>query len=113
MLSMELYIDDVLAYITSYHKNYCSFCNDDIADLRAKCGALKMPSFQSIMFDKSKWTISQAREWLRKHEYKSGKVDSSGEFHRFRQYPPPYLENPKTVSLGKVSRGIKGIYHTK
>jgi len=73
-----------------------------------------MPSFQSIMFDKSKWSVSQAREWLKKHYYKhNGKVDSSGEFHRFRQYPPNRLKNPKTVSLGKVSMGIKGIYDTK
>jgi len=39
VLSRNLHIDDIFEYITNHHKKYCSFCDDDIFDLKRKVGA--------------------------------------------------------------------------
>jgi hypothetical protein len=50
---------------------------------------LKSPSqVQSIVFDKSEWTIKKAKKWLKEHNYKVSKVDKTETTLRFRQEDP-------------------------
>lgn len=39
VLSANLYIDDIFEYIANHHEKHCSFCDDDICDLKRKVGA--------------------------------------------------------------------------
>lgn len=43
---------------------------------------------QSVIFERSIWTISKAREWLKSHKYIQMEVDKKPHFYRFRQLNP-------------------------
>lgn len=44
---------------------------------------------QSILFDKHKFTTSEARKWMKKHGFKPIKrVDETKAFYRYRQTDP-------------------------
>ena len=59
---------------------------------------------QSIIFDKKKFTTTTARNWLRKHGYRYGKVDEEINTLRFRQIPP----NKKyKYRMKQIAPGIK------
>jgi len=45
---------------------------------------------QSILFDKDYFTPTKARNWLKKHKFHYEKIDSKGNYHRFRQKDPEY-----------------------
>lgn len=70
----------------------------------------KSTEIQSIMFDKKKWTVSLAKKWLKDHQKKVPAVDTTSEYHRFRQAPPFQFEKGtfRTISLGKAT-GIKAV----
>lgn len=42
---------------------------------------------QTIIFSKDSWTLGQAREWLREHDFKTD-VDETDTSYRFRQFDP-------------------------
>lgn len=55
---------------------------------------------QSIIFDKSYWNVTESRKWLRAHNYVyNGKVDTTKNFHRFRQSRPVKGSTYYTVTL--------------
>lgn len=61
---------------------------------------------QSILFPTGKYTIEQARSWLESHGYRTGgKVDTTDNYHRFRQQDPKSFKRLRTISAG--SGGIK------
>jgi len=67
---------------------------------------------QTILFPKNKFSVGQAREWLKSHDKGAGKVDSPANFHRFRQFDPSRCgSTPKTISLG--GSGIKAVVCVK
>lgn len=44
---------------------------------------------QSVIFKKRYWTITRARQWLKRHGFRHDyKVDIKPNFYRFRQTPP-------------------------
>lgn len=52
-------------------------------------GLSKSPSqVQSIVFNKSEFTVKEAKSWLKSHNYKYGKVDKTPSTLRFRQEEP-------------------------
>jgi hypothetical protein len=55
---------------------------------------------QSILFDKKKWTIPTAIEWLKTHGYKYYKVDETKEHYRFRQFDPIKGRKYRTLPIG-------------
>lgn len=61
---------------------------------------------QTVLFDKSKWSVNQAKTWLKDHDMHSGKVDDpeGGEFIRFRQQNP---EDFQKGSFRTISPGVK------
>jgi hypothetical protein len=66
---------------------------------------------QSLLFLKSKWSITSASKWLRDHNYNVPNAESSGEYHRFRQHPPfQYQKNTfRTITFGAARNGIKAV----
>lgn len=65
---------------------------------------------QSIIFDREKWTVAKAKQWLKDHKKKVPKVDTTADYHRFRQKPVSHFEKTtfRTIPLGGSS-GIKAI----
>ncbi len=61
---------------------------------------------QSIIFDKSLWKLTDAKQWLKKHGYKYNKIDDKANYIRFRQLRPLKKYNYATIDLGV---GIKFI----
>jgi hypothetical protein len=45
---------------------------------------------QSVLFDKRKNTIDKAIQWLDEHGLKYYKIDTTHQYHRFRQIDPTY-----------------------
>lgn len=58
---------------------------------------------QSILFDKRTFSIKTARRWLKSHNYKYTKVDTSPSYYRFRQYEPTKQESYR---LKDTKKGI-------
>ena len=73
-----------------------------------------MSIIQSVIFDKDKWTLTQAKGYLKKHGYKAsfnGKsVDETKRFYRFRQANPKRFKNYFTKNLTK---GVKLVIGNK
>lgn len=69
----------------------------------------KSTEVQTIIFDRSKWTIGEAKKWLRNHNYKVPAVDTTDDYHRFRQSPPFRFKKGtfRTIEFGK--QGIKAV----
>jgi hypothetical protein len=42
---------------------------------------------QTIIFDRERWSVSAAKKWLAAHGYKIPPVDTTANYHRFRQRP--------------------------
>jgi hypothetical protein len=66
---------------------------------------------QSLLFDKGKWTITKAKQWLSSHGHKTPKSESSGDYHRFRQRPPFQFKAGtfRTITFGRAANGIKAV----
>ncbi len=64
-----------------------------------------MSNIQSILFDKSKWTLPKAKQWLKKRHYKTG-LDDKPNHYRFRQQEPN--KNDKYITK-KIDDGIEFI----
>jgi hypothetical protein len=70
----------------------------------------KSTEVQTVLFDKERWTVSAAKKWLRDHGYKTPSVDTTSEYHRFRQRPPFQFQKGtfRTINFGK-NTGIKSV----
>lgn len=71
----------------------------------------KSTDVRSVLFDKSKWTVTEAKKWLKDHGYKVPKVDTTDQYHRFRQRPPFQFKagTTRTITFGAKSLGIKAL----
>lgn len=65
---------------------------------------------QSIIFEKGTWTKKRAKEWLKKHDYKHGKVDTTENFYRYRQIDPKKFNKKsfRTIVFGKGIEAVIG-----
>lgn len=63
---------------------------------------------QSVLFAREKgWTVSKAKEWLKKHHFKSSDVHKTDRYIRFRQFNP--TDRRKRVLTFSSEKGIKAI----
>jgi hypothetical protein len=71
----------------------------------------KSTEVQSFLFDKQKWSVTAAKKWLSEHNKKVPKVDTTSEYHRFRQAPPFQFQKGtfRTIPIGAKSKGIKAV----
>jgi hypothetical protein len=66
--------------------------SDSDSDSDMEGYGLKNYIVQSVIFDKSKYSIKTAKKWLKEKGYKSPKVDEEVNTFRFRQIPPAKVE---------------------
>jgi hypothetical protein len=71
----------------------------------------KSTEVQSVLFLRTKWTPAVAAKWLSAHGYKTPAVDTTAEYHRYRQSPPFNFKKGtfRTITLGATARGIKAV----
>jgi hypothetical protein len=71
----------------------------------------KSTEVQSFLFDRQEWSVTAAKKWLREHGKKTPAVDTTSEYHRFRQAPPFQFEKGtfRTIPIGAKSNGIKAV----
>nr|WPF46849.1 MAG: hypothetical protein [Lake Baikal virophage 14] len=65
-----------------------------------------MYKVQSIIFNKSKFSLYLCKQWLKEHQYKDKDLDDKTNFYRFRQFNPTSLKKQgysefRTKKLGK------------
>lgn len=65
-------------------------------------------TIQSILFDKEKFTLEEAKNWLEKHNFRNDKVDETDKYYRFRQREPEEFE-PNSFRTIELTDGIKAI----
>jgi hypothetical protein len=60
-------------------------------------GILKNKDYviQSVIFEKDKYNIKDAKKWLKENDYKYPKVDRTKNYYRFQQINPNYIESKK------------------
>ena len=67
-------------------------------------------NIQSVIFNKNKWTINKAEEWLRTHKYKTSfygkKVDITTNYYRYRQLAPHKFKKYFTKMLDGKNKGV-------
>lgn len=65
---------------------------------------------QTVIFDRQLWTVSAAKKWLKDHDYKVPPVDTTDDYHRFRQHPTFQFTagTLRTKNFGKDT-GIKAV----
>ncbi len=74
---------------------------------------------QSVLFDRSKWNISNAKRWLKEHGFGSNKVDETGAYLRFRQIAPSQFKEFRTVEanpfsyITELKKALKGLSPTQ
>lgn len=76
--------------------------------MKAKIVKVNPSDLQSIMFEKSKWTVDKAKRWLKKNGFLRGEVDPGGEranYLHFRQFNPESGLRYRSIPLGK-GKGI-------
>lgn len=54
---------------------------------------------QSVLIPRSKFSLSEARAWIKSHGYHSGKVDVTDAYYRFRQAEPGRFDRIRTKEL--------------
>lgn len=66
---------------------------------------------QSIIFKKEHWTVAKARNWLKEHDKKFGKVDVRENTLRFRQRSPGDFQKGEfaVINFGEPERGIEAV----
>jgi hypothetical protein len=66
-------------------------------------------SVQSVLFDTKKWTVSEAKKWLKDNDFSGLTVDSEseGKYYRFRQHNPENYKRFRTIDAGESSLGVK------
>lgn len=65
---------------------------------------------QSLIFAKGLWTKAKAKAWLKKHDYKHNKIDTTENFYRFRQIDPSKFDKKsfRTIVFGKGIGAVIG-----
>ena len=66
-------------------------------------GAARVSEVQSVLLDKARYTLDQAKKWLQDHGFKHGTVDEGGpraEYLRFRQRDPGRYHSMRTGEAG-------------
>lgn len=67
-----------------------------------------MPGLQSILFDKNKFSKSEARAWMVKHNLKPIKgVHETVNLYRYRLAPPVKNGNYRYIH---ITKGVSSIY---
>lgn len=79
------------------------------AKAAGKKGRSRTTDVQSVTFDKQYWDARRAKSWLRKHGFKSPKVDETANQLRFRQRAPGQYNQYATKSISPTINLVLGV----
>ena len=82
------------------------FASKGIQFVIGKLKGATSTTVQTILFDKTMWTIDKAKAWLESHNMHSGKVDEGDTHLRFRQ------KNPDDFEKGSFRTMEPGVQHS-
>lgn len=69
-----------------------------------------MRIIQSVIFNKKKYSPSEAMAWLMENNFDFDKIHTTERYHRFRQFEPEYNNPSKTyITLRSKYPGVKFI----
>lgn len=60
---------------------------------------------QTLLFPKDRFTVAEAKHWATEHDWKSGDVDTKGEYIHLRQASPGKFRRIRTIHMG--GRGVE------
>lgn len=60
---------------------------------------------QTLLFPRDRFTVSEAKAWATRHDWKSGDVDVTSDFIHLRQENPARFRRIRTVRMG--GRGVQ------
>ena len=63
---------------------------------------------QTLLFDRDVFSAALAKAWAKGHGFRYGKVESTDNFHRFRQHDPS-LYRPSTFRTIELTEGVKAV----
>jgi hypothetical protein len=90
--------------------DHCEPAETDDNDrlLPAACFALSM-RIQSLLFPTDEYTEAQVHAWCKENDYEHGKIDTTDNYHRVRQFDPDQCKGePRTIAF-KKSKGVKAV----
>jgi len=66
-------------------------------------------SVQSVLFDTKKWTVTDAKKWLKDNDFSGLSIDTGEDkkYYRFRQHNPENYKRFRTIDAGESSLGVK------
>jgi len=79
--------------------------------IRALC-VIKQVGIQSITFDKTVYSVDEAKVWLDEHDLDNANLDEAENEHRFRQFPPDDCKD-NTFGVREVDEGINFVFCQK
>jgi len=59
---------------------------------------------QSVIFEKDKWSLKDAKAWLKDHHFTGREVDETGDSFRFRQEAPEGFSRFRTIAPGTAQK---------
>lgn len=63
---------------------------------------------QAVLFDKEKWTLDEAKKWLKDHDFKYGDYRETDKYWRFRQKEPKDGAQYRVIDFGE-GEGIHAV----
>lgn len=67
----------------------------------------RLSEVQSVLFDKLKWKLQDAKAWLRDHGFDPAKLDEGATFWRFRQKGPGRYKEYATIVPGASNPSVR------
>ena len=61
---------------------------------------------QALLFERPRWTPTEAKAWAKDHDFNSGKVHVTDNYVRLRQFDPTRGRQKRTITFGD---GIKAV----
>lgn len=72
----------------------------------------KPTGIQSLIFDKKKFTVKQAKKWAKDRNFQFGKVDEKPDTIRLRQFDPKKCQKG-TFRTIDITNGVKAVICVK
>lgn len=80
----------------------------DIIDMGGRENPERKPSkVQSVLIPKDRYTLREARKWIKEHKFVDKGVDETDRYYRFRQFAPTKHYAYRTIAFGQS--GIKAV----
>jgi len=69
-----------------------------------------MSEIQSVLFNKHHYTKTEAKKWLRQHDFTIGRMDETKNLYRYRQTEPYIYKKFRIIQLNKYIQFVIGFF---